>query len=252
MAHCFKIQCLISQNEDYSGLNYSLRWRVWLLPLWLGHFMTTQQSESCKSGLISLQSSLNYLSLALCRPMIQMCYKTIAMNPIGIYYSQTIFFVHCSLLTSYLLNNIQGYISNMAASIHTRPLIYKIIKVKENVKCTFFIAVATFQELGSYLRLWGAVLEMRLVTYMHCSAKCYQRAPHTQGDTWEEERSPDMMVVRQAWELMHPWFTEGPWKKFRKELSQEKRAYEETLGPNKLIVLGYFFLIHEYLFYRCQ
>lgn len=43
-----------------------------------------------------------------------------------------------------------------------------------------------------------------------------------------------------------------PLEKFRKELSYEKWAYEETLGPNKLIVLGYFFLIHEYLFYRCQ
>lgn len=141
----------------------------------------------------------------------------------------------------------------MAAAIHTWLLIYKVIKVKWNVKFNFSVAVATFQVLRIYLRLWGAVLEMQLLSCLHYPAKCYWAALHSQSSTQEEERETDAMAMRQAFELIHPWFTGGPWKKRSgKELSTEKRTYKETSAPNELIVLGCFFKIHEYLFYCCQ
>lgn len=89
----------------------------------------------------------------------------------------------CVLQFPYKLSahNISGCMSNGAATIHTRLLIAKVIKVKWNVKFNFPVALSTVHVLGSYLRFWGAVLEMQLVACLHYSAKCYQRVPHTVG-----------------------------------------------------------------------
>lgn len=83
----------------------------------------------------------------------------------------------CVLQFPYKLSahNISGCTSNGAATIHTRLLIAKVIKVKWNVKFNFPVALSTVHVLGSYLRFWGAVLEMQLVACLHYSAKCYQR-----------------------------------------------------------------------------
>ena len=89
----------------------------------------------------------------------------------------------CVLQFPYKLSahNISGCMSNGAATIHTRLLIAKVIKVKWDVKFNFPVALSTVHVLGSYLRFWEAVLEMQLVACLHYSAKCYQRVPHTVG-----------------------------------------------------------------------
>lgn len=120
--------------------------------------------------------------------------------------------------------------SNMAATIHTWLLIYKVITVKWIVKFNFSVAVLTLQVLSSYLSLWGTVLG----SGFYYSAKSYWTALHREGCTQEEGRETDVTALRQACELIHPWFTEGPWKENQEENSamRKERNCKETPVPS--------------------
>lgn len=61
-----------------------------------------------------------------------------------------------------------------------------------------------------YLSLWGLVLEVTLVLGLLHFAKSYWTSLQREGCTQEEDSETDVMAVRQACELIHPWFTKGP------------------------------------------
>lgn len=105
-------------------------------------------SESCQLGLISfkcLSTDQWYESIMRQLLWVQLAYIT---------HKTPLFFL---LQFPYKLSahNISGCMSNGAATIHTRLLITRVIKVKWKVKFNFPIALSTVHVLGSYLRFWG-------------------------------------------------------------------------------------------------